>query len=128
MCEEEKELDDKQTKNRLDWIDIQLPLRPYSKNWLDVAFCDEFHLGIGPQTIKHIKCRHGKEYRDKPWNVHKKKVTSKDTKAKVREEQPLKLLNVFVVIGYNYKRIITYEVLNKVGKMTTKVYTEVIFL
>ena len=103
-----------------------MPLRPYSKNWLDVAFCDEFYLGIGPQTTKYMKRRRGKEYRDKPWNVHKKKVTSKDIKAKAREEQPLKLLNVFVVVGYNYKRIITYEVLNKVGKMTTKVYIEVI--
>ena len=28
------------------------------------------------------------------------KITSKDTKAKAREEEPLKLLNVFVVIGY----------------------------
>jgi hypothetical protein len=59
-------------------------------------------------------------------NIHRKKVTSKDTKAKAREEEPLKLLNVFVVIGYNYRRIVPYEVPNNVGKMTGKVYTEVI--
>ena len=31
-----------------------------------------------------------------------------------------------MVIGYNWRKIIPYEVPNKVGKMTTKVYTEVI--
>jgi hypothetical protein len=58
--------------------------------------------------------------------VHRKKVTSKDTKAKVREEEHLKLLNVFVVIGYDWCKIIPYEVPNAVGKMTTQVYTTVI--
>ena len=53
--EEEKELDDKQARSQLDWIDIQLPLRPYSKNWLDIAFCDEFHLGI----CRVIACARG---------------------------------------------------------------------
>ena len=33
--------------------------------------------------------------------MHRKKVTSKDTKAKVRGEEHLELLNVFCVIGYN---------------------------
>jgi hypothetical protein len=47
-------------------------------------------------------------------------------KAKSREEQPLKLLNIFVVVRYSCKRIIMYKVPNKVGKMTAKVYTEVI--
>lgn len=58
-------------------------------------------------------------------NVHKKTVTSKDTKAKAREEDYIPLLNVFVVIGYNYKRMIPYEIpSNSVGKMTTKFYTQ----
>jgi len=52
----------------------------------------------------------------------------KDIKVKAREEEHLKLLNVFVVIGYNWRKIIPYEVPNKVGKMTIKVYTEVILL
>jgi hypothetical protein len=38
----------------------------------------------------------------------------------------LKLVNVFVIIGYDYRKIVSYEVPNKVGKMTTKVYTEMI--
>jgi hypothetical protein len=59
-------------------------------------------------------------------NVHRKKTTRKDTKAKAREEDHLKLLNVFIVIGYDYRRGIPYSVPNRVGKMTTKVYTEVI--
>ena len=46
-------------------------------------------------------------------------------KAKAREGH-LKLLNVFVIIGYNWRKIITYDVPNNVGKMTTKMYTEVI--
>jgi hypothetical protein len=48
---------------------------------------------------------------------------SKDTKAKAREEDHLKLLNVFVIIGFNFRRLIPYKVPNEVGKMTTKVYT-----
>jgi hypothetical protein len=58
--------------------------------------------------------------------VHQKKVTSKDTKAKAQEEEHLKLLNVSVVIGYNWQKIILYKVPNNVGKMTTKVYTTVV--
>ena len=70
-----------------------------------------------------MKRKRGKEYRYAPYNVHRKKVTSKDTKAKARETEHLKLLNVFVIIGFNYRRCIPYEVPNDVGKMTTKVYT-----
>ncbi|KAH6714690.1 hypothetical protein BKA61DRAFT_575408 [Leptodontidium sp. MPI-SDFR-AT-0119] len=110
----------KQATSRLNWVDIQLPLRPHSKNWLDIAFCDEFHLGIAlkPQSVRSVGVE--KQSERSPWNVHK--VISKDTKAKAREEQPLKLLSVFVTVGYNYRRVITYEVPNNVGKMTTKCY------
>lgn len=98
---------------------------PRSYNWKDVAFCDEFHLRIGPQVTKYVKRRRGTESREKACNIHKKKVTSKDTKAKAREEGHLLLLNVFVIIGHNYKRMIPYEVpSNSIGKMTTKVYTQ----
>ena len=126
VCEEEKGLKREQANKRLDFTDIQLPKRPHSEDWKDVAFCDEFRFGIGPQVTKRIKRRQGREHRDKPWNVHRKKVTSKDTKAKAREEEALKLLNVFVVISYNYRKIVPYKVPNNVGKITTKVYTEVI--
>ena len=68
----------------------------------------------------------GKEHRDKPCNVHRKKITTKDIKAKAREEEHLKLLSVFVVISYSYRKIIPYEVPNSVGKMTTTVYTQYI--
>ena len=124
ICEEEKELLGYQAENRLRWIDEQLPARPHSEDWKDVAFCDEFHFGIGPQLTKRIKRRRGSAWRYRPENVHRKKLTSKDTKAKAREEEPLKLLNVFVVIGFNYRKIIPYNVDNPVGKMTTKVYTK----
>ncbi|KAE9380926.1 hypothetical protein N431DRAFT_523394, partial [Stipitochalara longipes BDJ] len=123
VAEEEKELTEAQAQARTDWTDEQLPIRPHPKDWEDVAFCDEFHFGIGPQTTKRLKRKEGREWRYKPYNVHWKKVTSKDTKAKAREEEHLKLLNVFVVIGFNYKRLISYEVDNGVGKMTTIVYT-----
>jgi hypothetical protein len=73
-----------------------------------------------------MKRRRGKEAQYKPSNVHRKKVTLKDTKAKAREEEPLKLLNVGVIIGYNWRKVIPYKVPNAVGKMTMKVYTEVV--
>jgi DDE superfamily endonuclease len=70
-----------------------------------------------------VKRKRGKEYRYAPYNVHRKKITFKDTEAKAREAEHLKLLNIFVIIGFNYRRCIPYEVPNDVGKMTTKVYT-----
>ncbi|XTI86237.1 hypothetical protein V2W45_1214055, partial [Cenococcum geophilum] len=55
----------------------------------------------------------------KKCNVYIKKVIIKDTKAKAQEEEHLPLINIFVIIGHNYKRIIPYEVLgNSVGKIT----------
>jgi hypothetical protein len=88
-----------------------------------VAFCDEFHFRIGPQITKRVKRKRGKEYRYRLYNVHRKKVTSKDIKAKARETEHLKLLNVFVIIGFNYRKCILYKVPNDVGKITIKVYT-----
>lgn len=64
----------------------------------------------------------GKRYA--PYNVHRKKLTTKDTKAKARERDHLKLLNVFVVISMNYRKLIPYNCGNSKGKMTTKVYLE----
>jgi hypothetical protein len=55
VCEEEKELTGLQARARTDWIEEQLLQRPHSTDWKDVAFCAEFHFGIGPQTTKHIK-------------------------------------------------------------------------
>jgi hypothetical protein len=48
VFEEEKELSNDQATLRLDWIDKQLPQRPHSRRWKDVAFCDEFHFRISP--------------------------------------------------------------------------------
>ena len=124
ICEEEKELTKKQADARNDFTEIQLEKRPRSRNWKDVAFLDEFHFGIGTQRTKRIKRKRGKKHQYKPQNVHRKKVTSKDTKAKARETGHLKLLNVFIVIGPDYKKIVPYRVPNEVGKMTKEVYTE----
>ena len=124
ICEEERELTDNQATARTDWTEDQFKKRPHSKDWLDVGFCDEFHFGIGPQRTKRLKRRRGSKHRYKPQNVHRKKVTLKDVKVKAQEAEHLKLLNVFVIIGPKYKKIVPYEVPNTVGKMTTKVYTE----
>lgn len=70
-----------------------------------------------------VKRKRGKEYWYAPYNVYYKKVTSKDMKAKAREAEHLKLLNVFVIISFSYCWYILYEVPNDVGKMTIKVYT-----
>jgi hypothetical protein len=128
VYEEEKKLTKKQAKARTDFIDIQLPIRPYSVDWEDVAFCDKFYFGIRPQLTKRIKRKAGKKWRYKPYNVHRKEITLKDIKVKAKEEDYFKLLNVFVVIGLNYKRVILYKILNSVGKITTTVYTRFILL
>jgi hypothetical protein len=71
VCEEEKELTRTQADNRLDFIDIQLLQRPHSKDWEDVAFCDEFHFGIGLQITKYIKRCKGSASRYKRCNCWK---------------------------------------------------------
>lgn len=101
-----------------------LAIQPHSKNWDDIVFADEFHVGIGTQTTKKIKRKIGPKYKYKKENVHYKKVSSKDVKAKARENEHLKLLHVYIVLGLGYRKIILYKVNNEVGKMTTKVYTE----
>jgi len=58
-----------------------------------------------------------------PYNIYYKKVTSKDIIAKACKEEHLKLFNIFIVIGYNYCKMVIYDIPNKVGKITTKVYT-----
>jgi hypothetical protein len=124
VCEEERDLTKYQAENRKDWKDSLLEAWPHSKDWNDVIFADEFHVGIGTESTKRIKRKRGSKYRYKKQNVHKKKVSSKDVKAKARENKHLKLLNVYVVLGRDFRKIIPYEVNNGVGKMTTKVYTE----
>ena len=124
MCEEERELNEDQTKHRLDWKDHLLIARPHSTDWDDVAFADEFHVGIGTEVTKRIKRKQGPKYKYKKQNVYRKKLSSKDIKAKARENEHLKLLNVYVILGKNYRKIIPYTVPNGVGKMTTKVYTK----
>lgn len=128
MCEEERELTYRQADDRLDWKDRLLAVWPHSKNWDDVVFADEFHVGIGTQTTKKIKRKMGPKYKYKKENVYRKKVSSKDVKAKARENEHLKLLHVYLVLGLGYRKIIPYKVDNGVGKMTTKVYTEHVLL
>jgi hypothetical protein len=55
VCDEEKELTERQATARTNWIDIQLPIHSHSIDWKDIAFCDEFHFGVGPQVTKRIK-------------------------------------------------------------------------
>jgi hypothetical protein len=80
VCEEEKELIRDQANARLDWINEQLLKQPHSENWKDVAFCNKFHFGIGPQVTKRVKRRRGKKYRYKKENVYLKKLATKDIK------------------------------------------------
>lgn len=125
--EEEKELTDAQATNRKKWIDIQLPQRPHSVNWKDCAYCDEFHFGIQQEDTFHIKRPIGKEYRYHKMNVQLKKgITSKEEKAKAREEGHIPLVNIFVIIGFNFKKTIRYEVSNDVGKMETDSYIKIL--
>ena len=46
----------------------------------------------------------------------------KEVKKKVREENYLKMISVFVIFGKNYCHAIAYIVPNKVRKITREVY------
>lgn len=126
VCHEEKKLPPKQADARVDFSEEQLEERPHSIDWEDVYFCDEFHFGVGPQTTKRVKRKRGRAYRDKPMNTHRKEMPTKEVKKKAREENHLKMISVFVIVGKNYRRAITYTVPNKVGKMTGEVYVEIL--
>ncbi|PVH68381.1 hypothetical protein DL98DRAFT_522798 [Cadophora sp. DSE1049] len=124
VAEEERELTKDQAKNREDWRVEQQEERPYPEDWFNTVHCDEFHVGIGTQTTNRIKRKRGKEHRYAPHNVHRKKISSKDVKAKAREDAHLKLFNVFVLVGYNYRKMIPYDTGKAGGKMNSKCYTE----
>jgi len=53
-------------------------------------------------------------------------MLSKEVKKKVREENHLKIISVFVIVRKNYRRAITYTVSNKVGKITREVYVQIL--
>ena len=59
-------------------------------------------------------------------NTHRKEMPSKEVKKKVQEENHLKIISVFVIVGKNYRRAIAYTVPNKVGKMTGEVYIQIL--
>ncbi|PQE18222.1 hmg box protein [Rutstroemia sp. NJR-2017a WRK4] len=126
VCEEEKLLDPRQAEERLDWTDIQLEVRPHSIDWEKVYFCDEFHFGLGPKVTKRIKRKKGPKYRYKPENVHRKKVTKKDTTTVAQAANPLKIFSVCVIIGPNYRRYIPYNTGNSNGKMNSRVYKQIL--
>jgi len=52
-----------------------------------------------------------------------RKLQLKTLKQKLEKKNTFNCLIFFVVIGYNYKKIITCEDYNEVGKMNTEVYT-----
>ena len=95
-------------------------------DWEDVYFCNKFYFGVGPQITKRVKRKRGREYRNKPINIHRKEMPLKEVKKKVREENYLKIIFVFVIVGKNYHRVIAYTVPNKVGKMTGEVYIQIL--
>ncbi|PVH85163.1 hypothetical protein DL98DRAFT_568394 [Cadophora sp. DSE1049] len=126
VAEEETELSKSQADSRIDWsIEVRKD-RPRLRYWKNVYFCDEFHFGIGPQVTKRIKRLIGKKWRYWKHNVHRKKMTAKDTKAKAWELDYFPFLNVFVIVGPDYRRFIPYDTGSPNSKMTTKVYLELL--
>ena len=48
----------------------------------------------------------------------------KNTKTKAKKEEHLSLINIFIIIRHDYKKIIPYEIPgNSVSKIITKIYT-----
>ena len=95
---------------------------------MDVYFCDEFHLSVGPSITKRIKRKRGNKLKNNLQNVHRKKLTSKEVQAKAQEDGQLKLINVFFVIGYNYRKRIHYSIpTNENGKISSEIYINKIF-
>ena len=111
-------------KAREDWRIGQQEERLYPEDWFNTVHCDEFHVGIGTQTTNRIKRKRGQKHRYAPHNVHRKRISSKDVKAKAREDAYLKLFNVFVLVGYNYRKTIPYDTGKLGGKMNSKCDTE----
>ncbi|KAL5316272.1 hypothetical protein ACEPPN_015317 [Leptodophora sp. 'Broadleaf-Isolate-01'] len=126
VCHEEQKLPPRIAKERVEFSEEQLEERPYSEQWNNVYFCDEFHFGVGPQTTKRVKRKRGREHRDKPMNCHRKEMPSKQVKKKVREENHLQMISVFCIVGKNYRKALTYKVPNSVGKMNSEVYIDIL--
>jgi hypothetical protein len=99
--EEERELDKRQCTNRLKFMDAPLEKRPHSVDYDNVAFCDEYYFGLGPEVTHRIKRRKGRYYRYLPQNVYRKVATRKDKKEKAQENEYFKLFSIFIIIGKN---------------------------
>ena len=56
----------------------------------------------------------------------KKGVTSKEEKEKAHQEEHLKIVHIFVIISFNFKKTIQYEVDNNVGKMKQSEYLRIL--
>ena len=105
--QEEHLLTPTNAKQRVDWINKQMEIRPRSKHWKNTAHYDEFHFGLGLEETHRIKRPKGKKYRYTPENVYRKKSTRKDEKIKAcGDDDPFKTFSVFIVVGYNYRRYI----------------------
>ena len=90
-------------KARLAWVDKMLSLRPHSKDWENVWFCDEIHFRLGKTSTKWVKRRPGQRYKANKIQ-REKDITTEDSE--------LRMLNAWIVLGYNYKRYILYLNIN----------------
>jgi hypothetical protein len=97
--------------------------KPHLINWKNIVIYNKFHFGVDPTFIKKIKRRKSNTFKYAPHYVHKKKITSKDIKTKAKEEDTLKMIYIFVLVGYDYKKTIFYNIFsNKNKKMIEEVY------
>lgn len=90
-------------KQRVDWINKQIEIRPWSKYQKNIAYYNKFYFRLGLEETYRIKCLKGKKYCYMLENIYRKKSTRKDEKIKAcSNNNPFKTFSIFVIIRYNY--------------------------
>lgn len=107
-------------RERQQWCDYQLQVRPRGKHWKNVLWCDELHWKTGPRHKRKIKRRKGKGERNKVQNVQ----YDKHHKQEPEEVQKERKFHLFTVLGYDFAWCMPYETSHSNGKMTSKVFIE----
>lgn len=104
-----------QIEARMEYLHIQLELRPHSKDWRIVLWSDELHWSTGPRYQKNVKRLPGDEARYHPSNIQ----YDKDHKP---DPEKLHKFHLFCVVGYNFRWCIPYNSGTSNGKMNTHCY------
>jgi DDE superfamily endonuclease len=84
-----------------------------------IIFCDELHFDVEHRYVKRIKRKRNARFEED--NIQR------DSKARKAKNEFKETIHIFIVIGFNFRRMISYEMTtNDNDKMNTEIYIQLI--